>query len=134
MHESATRPPEPVETETSESWFENVLEPCFEKALKTVEFVTVIGLAAVILMIAFYEAYWVMWGCTTSNRQTRIQNAVTAFSGNWKIGLLLLIPLFYRTIRTFLERAEKIAGIEAPRTPTAIRSGKLKPNPPNQES
>jgi hypothetical protein len=50
-------------------------------------------------------------------------------NGNWKIGLLLLIPLFFRTVRTFLERAEKFAGIEAPRAPAAVHPAKPNPIP-----
>jgi hypothetical protein len=39
---------------------------------------------------------------------------LTALSENWKGLLLVLIPLFYRTARTFLERVQKFAGMEAP--------------------
>jgi hypothetical protein len=37
---------------------------------------------------------------------------LSVLSENWKALLLLLIPLFYRTIRTFLEEVQKFAGME----------------------
>lgn len=39
-------------------------------------------------------------------------------------GSLLLIPLFYRTVRAFLERVEKFAGMEAPREKRSPESDK----------
>jgi CMP-N-acetylneuraminic acid synthetase len=77
--------------------------------------------------MAIYETYCVLFGSPPSDRQMRMQNALTMLNGNWKIGLLLLIPLFYRTVRAFLQRAEEFAGIKAPREPVATRTGKLKP-------
>jgi hypothetical protein len=48
------------------------------------------------------------------NRFSEQQNGfVLKIGEQWKIFGLLLIPLFYRTARAFLERAQKIAGIEA---------------------
>jgi hypothetical protein len=42
------------------------------------------------------------------------QHILRTISENWKAVLILfLIPLLYRTIRRFLERAKKFAGIEA---------------------
>ena len=121
---------EPPEEESSDSWFESSLEPFFDRCLKALEFLTVAGIAAVVITSAIYEVSWVFWGCLPADRQTRMQNALTMLNGNWKIGLLLLIPLFYRTVRAFLERVERFAGMEAPRTPSAI--GSAKPNPSAQ--
>ena len=126
------------EAESSESWFERYVELWFDRCLRTLEFVTVAGLAIAVLTLATYETYWVLWGHLLADRQTRMQNVVGMLNGNWKIGLLLLIPLFYRTVRAFLQRAEEFAGIKAPREPVATHTGKLKPplkdNSPNKES
>ena len=46
---------------------------------------------------------------------------------NWKVGLLILIPLFYRTIRMFLERVRKAFGMEV-QEPEDVEE---KPNPPD---
>jgi hypothetical protein len=48
---------------------------------------------------------------------------------NWKIGLLLLVPLFYRTVRAFLERVEEFMGMKAPRTPILPSTTAVQQNP-----
>ena len=59
---------------------------------------------------ALYLGYKVLRGFD-SDRNKEIFGTVT---DNWKAVLILfLVPLFYRTMRGFLERARKIAGIEA---------------------
>ena len=131
MGESTKKPLESAETESSESWFERHVELWLDRVLKILEFLTVAGLAAVVFTSAIYETYWVLWGCLPSDRQTRMQSVLAMLNGNWKIGLLLLIPLFYRTVRAFLQRAEEFAGIKAPREPVATRTGKRKPPLPN---
>ena len=57
-------------------------------------------------------------------------HALRALNENWKVSLLLLIPLFYRTVRTFLERVEKAWGIEAPRTQRPEIKMATQENPP----
>ncbi len=114
------------EDESSESWFEKYVETYLDRLLRLLEFLTVAGLAIVIFAGAIYEMWWVLCGSLASDRQTRMQNALAMLNGNWKIGLLLLIPLFYRTVRAFLQRAEEFAGIKAPREPVATRVGKRK--------
>ena len=127
------------EPQESESLFERV-ELCLDRCLTILEFLTVAGLAIVVVTAAVYETCWVFWGCLQSDRQARMQTALDILNKNWKIGLLLLIPLFYRTVRAFLQRAEEFAGIKAPREPVAKRTGKraAKPRPegdlPGQES
>jgi hypothetical protein len=37
---------------------------------------------------------------------------------NWKVGLLILLPLFYRPIRTFLEELREAFGMK--RTPREV--------------
>ena len=56
----------------------------------------------------------------------RIEAALKMLNENWKVGLLILVPLFYRTIRMFLERVRKVWGMEA-QQPEAVEE---KPNPP----
>jgi hypothetical protein len=116
----------------SSSWFGD-LELCLDRSLNILEFLTVAGLAIVVITAAVYEACWVFWGCAESARQTRMQTALAVLNKNWKIGLLLLIPLFYRTVRAFLQRAEEFAGIKAPREPVTARRGNLKTPKPLSE-
>ncbi len=75
---------------------------------------------------------WVLKGPEYLSRQSRLQAILTMLSENWKIGLVLLIPLFYRTIRGFLERAEKFAGITAPHAPVAQGPSVQNPSPRQQ--
>lgn len=124
------------EEESSEPWFESNVELLFDRCLKVLEFLTVAGIAIVVIISAIYETSWVLWGCLPPDRQTRMQNALAMLNGNWKIGLLLLIPLFYRTVRAFLQRVEEVAGIKAPRLPSAERIRKIpsQDNSPSEES
>ncbi len=46
------------------------------------------------------RVYWVASG-DVFLRQERFATALNTLSDNWKVGLLLLVPLFYRTIRGF---------------------------------
>jgi hypothetical protein len=68
----------------------------------------------VVLAIAFV-AFYVGWFALHGDKQKSdaLVQMLKALSDNWKGLLLLLIPLFYRTVRTFLERAKKFLGIEA---------------------
>lgn len=138
MDEPSPKLLESSEEESREPWFERSVEPWLDRCLKIVEFLTVAGLAGVVFTIAIYETFWVLWGCTPSARQDRVQTVLTMLNGNWKIGLLLLIPLFYRTVRAFLQRAEEFAGIKAPRQPVTShirkRKSALEDNSSSKES
>ena len=70
-----------------------------------------------------YEIGWVIFA--GADRQLRLNDALKLLSNNWKAGVLLLVPLFYRTIRAFLERVEEVAGMKA-RQPQEQES---RPNP-----
>jgi len=126
-------PNEVLETEPSESWFETSVEPVLDRCLRVLEFLTVSGIAFIVLTAAIYETGWVLWGFSPPDRQTRMQTALTVLNGNWKVGLLLLIPLFYRTVRAFLQRVEEFAGMRTSRAPVATRTGKRE-QPPKDDS
>ena len=96
-----------------------------------IEVVTVVALTLSIYCAIGYEIYWVLLAPDADQRQARVVAAVKQANESWKAGLLLLIPLFYRTIRKFLERVEKFAGMTAPREPQAPPS--VIPTPPEQE-
>ena len=51
-------------------------------------------------------------GTANSTEKSPLVAILTTLSENWKGLLLLLIPLFYRTVRTFLEKVKKFAGME----------------------
>jgi hypothetical protein len=75
--------------------------------VKVVERLLVLGMAS----MAFYFGYHFCRGSLSSQ-----QRDVIAFvAQNWKIVLVLMIPLFYQTVRTFLEEVQEAWGIK--RTP-----------------
>jgi hypothetical protein len=88
------------------SWLLSVIEP-----------LTV--LAATYLMC--YVAYWVVF--TGGQWHTHLVMTIRELNDNWKAGIIILIVLFYRTIRAFLERVEEFWGMKAPRPPVATTAG-----------
>jgi hypothetical protein len=116
----------PVPT-TSESWFDKV-EPWLDRILECLEVAMVLVLAAGILVATGYETIWIFHG-DPLGRQARLAAALRGLNENWKALLLLLIPLFYRTIKGFLERVEEFAGAKARRNPKFTAGAK--PNPPD---
>jgi hypothetical protein len=109
-----------------ESWFDKV-EPWFDRILECLEVALVLVLALAILVATVYEVTWIARGYQ-SDSQVRLAAALKALNENWKAELLLLVPLFYRTIRGFLERVEEFAGAKAPRRPKS--TSPETPNPP----
>jgi len=97
--------------------------------LSLVETITVVVIAVVIYGVITYEFLWVAYGIELPSRPARLEAALKTFNENWKLGLLLLIPLFFRTIRKFMERVEEVAGMKA-RAPET--QPKEVPNPPQQ--
>lgn len=75
---------------------------------KLMEGVTVLG----VFWVAFYMAYWIIWGDVNDPRHVRMLALLGAINDNWKACLLLLIPLLFRTIRTFMEEVEKVGGMK----------------------
>ena len=64
--------------------------------------------ALTIAATVFYAGWSVFHGTADQS----LKDTLKTFSENWRAFLLLLIPLFYRTVRTFLERVKKFAGME----------------------
>jgi hypothetical protein len=111
---------------TSESWFDKV-EPWLDRLLKCLEVMVVLVLAFAILVATGFEIIWVFRGDQWPS-QGRLATLLKGLNENWKVVFLLLVPLFYRTVRGFLERVEEFAGAKAPRSPKS--ASPEKPNPP----
>ena len=94
-----------------------------ETGLIVIEITTVSVLAVGVCCLFVYEIGWVIFA--GADRQLRLNDTLKLLSDNWKAGVLLLVPLFYRTIRAFLERVEEVAGMKA-RQPQEQES---RPNP-----
>jgi hypothetical protein len=48
----------------------------------------------------------------SAEHQTRLTQLVELINDNWKAALILLVLLFYRTIRIFLEQTEEAFGMK----------------------
>lgn len=112
----------------SESKSYSSLELFFDWCLKISEALIVTIITAVVFLFVVREVLWVWHACNATIRQQRIEAALKMLNENWKVGLLILVPLFYRTIRTFLERVRKAFGMEV-QEPDDVEE---KPNPPDE--
>jgi hypothetical protein len=122
-------PPDASESgsEKVQPWFDQV-QPILDTILRCLEAVTVLFLALAILGAIGYETCWIFFG-DPPVRQARLALAMKGLNENWKVGLILVVPLFYRTIRGFLERLEEFGGAKAPRKPTSTAPEKPNPSP-----
>ena len=71
--------------------------------LSVVEPLLVLGIAGSI----GYVAYGLVFAPGQPFRNCELLKFIRAVSENWKAGLILLLVLFYRTVRVFLEQIEK---------------------------
>src|SRR5713226_6890348 len=78
--------------------------------LATVEPIVVLAIAFAVL----YVVYWAVFQSSGSSQQVRFKELIEEINGNWKAGILLLVVLFYRTIRIFLEQAEEAFSVKRP--------------------
>lgn len=86
--------------------------PWAEKLLSTIEVSTVVLLALAIYSSIFFQLGWILCGTDVQPLHARVSEVAKSLNENWKAGLLLLIPLFYRSVRSFLERVEEFAGMK----------------------
>jgi hypothetical protein len=80
-----------------------------DRTLRVCEVLLVLFLTTVLLGFIVYQVGWIL----AQSSQERIKSTITMLNENWKVALLLLVPLFYRTVRMFLERVRKFLGMEA---------------------
>jgi hypothetical protein len=85
----------------------------FDRCLKISEAVVVITITFILVLLVFRQVHWVWIACNAADRQSRIEQSLRMVNDNWKVGLLILIPLFYRTTRMFLQRVRKAGWFEA---------------------
>jgi hypothetical protein len=78
--------------------------------LSLVEPLVVLSIAAA----SFYIGYYLVVSPENGPRQAQYRQLIKEINDNWKAGILLLILLFYRTVRTFLEQAEEAFSVKRP--------------------
>jgi len=65
----------------------------------------------IVLAIALLTGYAVFCFVFGTHEEARFIVLMQVISENWKASLVLLIPLFYRPVRTFLEELEQVGSI-----------------------
>ena len=103
-----------------------------DRILSFFEGVTAIIVTIPICFSILFVIYWIVVGAdektTVNGIHDRLVQAFSEAHKNWKAGLLLLIPLFYRPARMFLLLVEEAWGVKTgPRTPGQRET---RPNPP----
>jgi hypothetical protein len=100
-----------------------------DKLLRVGEVSVVISITFTALLAVGYGLFWLGW-CNQQTRAIRLTGLAKALNENWKVILILLVPLFYRTVRMFLERVQKVAGIEAPiqQPPLGEKGDEIRPS------
>jgi hypothetical protein len=79
--------------------------------LAVIEPLVVIGLSSAV----GYTAFLLLFGSDQDPKRIHAIAAIGQLQQNWKPGLIVLVILFYRTIRTFLEQAEEALGVKKKR-------------------
>lgn len=106
-------------------------ELLFDRCLKISEAAVAITITLVLVLLVGREVHWVWIASDPASRQQRIETALKMGNDNWKIGILILVPLFYRTVRMFLERVRKAWWLEA--EPEGVINVQNPPEPQGNE-
>ena len=116
--------------------FTERLEDGSDRYLTLAELFLVIVLTGTIAILALLTLAWIVRVLSLDEQQRRLTLVLRTLSENWKACLLLLVPLFYRTIRKFIARITKLpGGVEAITEDEKAKPevSPIKPNPPAGE-
>jgi hypothetical protein len=83
-----------------------------------VEFALVALIGVCVTALAIYSAVWIVFGCG-DEIHSRVVRVVRGINDNWRVDLLILVPLFFRPLFKFLFFLRK--------GPWGIESGQLSP-------
>ena len=97
---------------------------CASFVLGLVELSTVLG----IFLLTCYITYWIVFGSLISEEHLRMVTLLETLANNWPAALILIVPLFYRPLRKFLEELDEFAG--AKRKSSLPGAGTEAKNPP----
>jgi hypothetical protein len=114
------------------SWLAQ-LEDGSDTYLTVAELLAVLTLALSVMALSILTLVWIFTGCGLQMKEQRLADVLATLNSNWKAVLILLIPLFYRTIRRFIARIRKgPLGMEAdPEEEAAkLETQVLEKNPP----
>jgi hypothetical protein len=79
--------------------------PNLDNILKMLEFSSVLVVTFLLWLTVGLLIIWVLFG-VGFYQKGRMDGVLIHLNANWKLGLLLMVPLFYRTVRDVLERIE----------------------------
>jgi hypothetical protein len=116
--------------------FTERLEDGSDRYLALAELFLVIVLTGTIAVLALLTLAWIVRVFCLDEQQRRLTVVLRTLSENWKACLILLVPLFYRTIRKFIARITKLpGGVEAVTEDEKAKPelSPIKPNPPAGE-
>jgi hypothetical protein len=94
--------------------------------LKTVEVATVV----LVLIVTISGAWLIILRQPGDPARERMIDLITLINDNWKAFLILGIPLFFRTVRTFFEEVQEWAGMKRSPVPAPAKAQE-NPNPPD---
>ena len=104
-----------------------------DRVLSYVENVFAVLITLTLGFILCHEFYWLLagdggwWGdFNVAQRHKRLTILVTNLDEHWRAGLLLFVPLFYRTIRSLLSKLTRWGNVEFDNA-----KGSSKDNPKN---
>ena len=80
---------------------------CLDWCVSVVECLIVLGVSVVV----FHFGYHVWCGTLSPGER----DTATLVSQNWKILVILMIPLFYQPVRIFLEEVQEVWGMRRPK-------------------
>jgi hypothetical protein len=83
------------------------LEERSDTFLTVAELSVVLALAVSLTILAILTLIWIVKTGSLQTQQDRLTTILKTLSDNWKAVLILLVPLFYRTIRKFIARIKK---------------------------
>jgi regulator of protease activity HflC (stomatin/prohibitin superfamily) len=96
----------------SRSIFDGV-ELFLDRCVRIGEALIVVFLVFLIVGVICFESIWTLCA-EAGHKQERLGQVLKTLNDNWKVGLIILIPLFFRGIRAFLERLEEFGNLKAP--------------------
>lgn len=79
---------------------------CLDWVVSVVERLLVLGLSSVV----FYFLFKLARGSSMPEQLAVLK----FFADNWKIGIIVLVVLFYGTVRIFLEQVQEVWGMKRP--------------------
>lgn len=97
---------------------EPVLEtPIQDRFISFIECFTYCFMVFVLVTFFIYLIFWAFFGCGGRETFYRVISTCIFLEKHWKFGFIIVIILFYRSVRRFVMRATRLGSIEAHEDP-----------------